>query len=449
MPVQTGERSWVAVAPIEGPVPPGELVELVIDEPAAGVLPLAAELDLLDELGLAFAPSLIDSSVDRDGRLVAVRPRAASTGAELLALAPLDAPAAVSLLAPLVETILVAHDAGWTHGGLSLGALGVDAAGRPMVGAWQGAAERRGRDPAKLEAAAADDWRAVGAIIEALATGPRMGGGSERLAGLVRRSLERPHDPGLGSQLLDALFEWSPGGPIPELDEAADGMQAEGFERGLGDVGRSLLASQDDARAGARGAGAPGLGRVLGWIGGSRRALLLAAAGSIAAASLALAALGAVPRHAEASSSSPPGAVASSEARASPRSTDPSASDDAPTAPGPTSEGTAGANQSASPSVDDPVAAAERLLAERDAALAAGEPTRLIAAYADGSPGLERDLALIGTPAASPAAAVRSPSIRLEDRYGGYAIVADGELRRATLVETDAGWRLRDVRPLA
>lgn len=481
-------ESWLAAAPIEGPVAPGELVELVIDEPAAGGLSLAAELDLLDRLGLAFAPPLIDSSADARGRLVAVRPRVAATGPELLEHAPLAAPAAVSLLAPIIETIAALHDGGWTHGAMTLGAIGVDPHGRPMIRDWHGLRERRGRDAGRLEPAAADDWRAVGAVIAALALGSGAQGGDERLRAAVGRCRAGETEPEIAEVLLDALFEWSPGGPIPDLGGAGapGGQDPERIEVGpslLLAAGHELDDELDRHRVAPRRRAArrrdaaavgpePETGRAAiaellrrgaagtrSSVGSARRAALVIGAGACLALSIAILALGAGPGTADAAPTTTSSGIAAARAASStfpgsdveqPSGGAPTA---APTAAGPAGETPGGgaasapAGEAARAEVlrgDDPVAAAALLLAERDAALAAGDAAALAGAYAAQAPGLERDLARLG--AATPTAPASAPTgpLELEDRYGGYAIVADGG-RRASLVEGPGGWRLREV----
>lgn len=344
---------------------------------------------------------ILDVGTAPSGDLVAVLTEPPYALGALVAARALTAGEAVTVLVPVAETLAALHEAGVVHGALGVPGIAMTEAGAPLL-LLPRTARRRGLD----EEAVREDRRALASLARRLLPPPTPSG--------VLEALER--DP--GGDGVDALFALADPEPVR-------------MARSEPRVGGAAMPSRLVApmSGGAEPTPAPDIRRhrirtVLATLRRGARSVRprvwVAAGASLVAL---LAALVLLP-------GSPPAARAGAQQAPVTRTPAPAAS------PEPTRTGSAPSES------DDPVRAAEALLAARARCLTAGSARCLDATDEAGSPldGLDRAALAAGVDAVLPP----TTTPVLLRRTGATAVLAVGpctvlELRGAP------GWRLRDV----
>ncbi|GGA57952.1 hypothetical protein GCM10011490_04760 [Pseudoclavibacter endophyticus] len=340
---------------------------------------------------------------------------------------PLRPGEAVTLLAPVAETLAIAHALGVAHGAVSLEAIVVDPSGKPMLGGWQHvvrlarpsrrAPRRLLRRRAPLDARSSDTHALAAALREVLGTGAAhdhsfaTGTEVERVtaaaipstgeAPTARRATESSSP---AQAFAEALYAWS----VPEPLDLIGGAG------GSGSAGHRY---EPSASAGLASAGERWSQR--GVLGALRRRPLLGAVAAVCAAALAAVVLvdGAHDASPEAPGAHPGARSASDEARG-----DGAVADEAAAG--------GGGGHSATPiegttEIDDPLAAATALLDARNSCALSRDETCLMALYAGDAPGLEVDLAIIDHPA--PPISAHTRGCAVADRNGNVALIVCAE----------------------
>lgn len=338
---------------------------------------------------------------------------------------------AVTLLAPIAETLALAHGLGATHGDVCERQVALDANGRPLLLGWTPRDER-------VDGEAAGDLRSLGVLVRRVLDEPPAA--STDLGGVLARLDAKGSLDGLDAdRLTAALFAWAEPEPIdleapaelratsapPAVTERPVGGRSAGVpSRGLGAVVRSLL----DA-----------------W---RRRPRVAAAAVVAAALALGLIAVEGSLRVDGAASANGPSVVAPSTP---PPATAPGAPSPDPAHPAETPL----VDRPPSPSppaqtpltTDDPVEAATSLALRRAECLERRDPACLEALFVPGAPGIDADIARMEHPEAPPS--VDASRCTLADRAGDVALVhcvtTDGPTIGFTIVRTAGEWRLREV----
>ncbi|HEV7622669.1 MAG TPA: hypothetical protein VGO26_00920 [Amnibacterium sp.] len=361
---------------------------------------------------------VVDLGAAPNGDLVAVVPEVPVGLVDLLAAAPLDAGEAVTVLVPITEALAALHEAGAAHGAIGPAAIGLTAAGAPVLLMPR---------TATLVGATNDDQREAD---------------RRALADLVRRLLPPPLPDGLLAALaedpagagVDRLFTLAEPSPVILDRSAPHGERRSGMPARLV---APMGATVPVARSGVHRARLPrppaGLGALLGGIrstaGGVRPRVWIAASTVLAALATALVLL---PAHGTAGHAA---AVRSPGGRPAP------AGSISPTATRAPTE-TTGPVASPPPRTTDPVRAAAALLDARARCLAGAGSRCLDDVDAPGSPADAADRAAI----AAGVDAVRPPHVGpvLLKASGSIAVLAVGP---CTVLEIrlPSGWRLRDV----
>lgn len=390
-------------------------------------LALRDELALRSQLRVAYQQEILDSSVCANGATFAVVERIELTLAELVGRVALDDGAIVSLLAPLVETIAEVHDRGYTLEGLGLQDVGLENSGRPVVLSWERLKATRSQDMTKRDPAVAEDWRQLAGIARQLGLepGPAL---PKRLAELIdlaaRGDMGDEHAPAV----LEALFDFAPGGEIPLPDgDSEDRREVE-----------PAFSPRRRTRERAAGGGQPKLAqRALDLareeFSKVRKPVWIVAAASCLAALCALwvAMQGGSEREAVAATAATPSITVVSTGTPASSST-PEASD-----------ATASSGSSAEPRA---TAASEDRLAElltlRNEAVGTGEVSQLRAAFAEGSPGLERELLALEAGGKE-----QLPLIgwKQRDAFGEVIVFEHNDGIIVTMQGSGDEWLLRDI----
>lgn len=451
---------------------------------------LIAECTLRESLEAEFVERPLEVLTE-EGWAIAIRePGVETSYAELVAADRMPEPgAAITLLVPVIETVLAAHGAGVGHGALNLRACRFDELGRPHVAAWSDAVALDALPALRAALVRTNDGKALGRILDAVLARVR-GGAPEELGRLVSALIDTGDVAALGPRIVDALFEWSVPGPVPNAELTGDppdrsppgptvaGPQLRGAAGGRGDDESGARPSPMDADMTnpivlprstdddapllepPMAAGAPQWRRPgpsgIGWT-DEARARLAAAAGAVRSSVwLALAALGLVGALAGGVLGMPGAVGEPGPGSASPAAggdpigqagvpADPGGTDAAATGPQDPVGGGAALDEAGSALPGPGMDAAESvpiLVAARAACLEGdgGESSACLAAvYAEGAPGLAAD--------------ERGPSRPLHGgEWGLTSDLGDIELFHAvdalesvSVQRTPDGWRLREL----
>lgn len=411
-------------------------------------------------------PAIVRELAARGGHAVSGRVdvRGRTPLAELLGRrGRLRAGEAVTLCAPLAETIALAHGLGIAHGGVRLEAIALDVVGRPLLTGWPhrlapvergaGGAAAWARAPAADPDRAAD-LRGLAALVRAVAGEPPTA--STPLGSLLAR-LEGRGPLGEGDTaeaIADALYAWSEPEPI-SLEPASAPFA----------VGGAEPPSAPDGRADATPAAtAPLRGARASLVAAARRRprLGVAAAAAAALAVWLVAAQAVSPPHVAEAGHDAPAQQVGGGAPADPHGAAPAPAAESPASNGPPGPGVTVPAGEASPgsdpatppataplgAVDDPVEAAAAIASRRAECMANHDPACLEALYVAGAPGFEADVARMEHPAG--VAAIDPSRCTLADRAGEVALVhcpaIDGRTVVGFTIVRDAGrWRLREV----
>ncbi|HET6826454.1 MAG TPA: hypothetical protein VFH64_11055 [Amnibacterium sp.] len=385
-----------AIAEIDGD--PVRLVRIAHDDTRA-----EAALEAWLPADGAHVQRVLDLGLAPNGDLVAVVSDVPIALVELLAVAPLDAGEAVTVLIPVAEALADLHAAGVAHGAVGAAAIGLTRAGAPVLLMPRTATAARGGTADRRPA----DRQALVDLARRLLPPP--------LPDAVQAALEQ--DPGGAG--VDALFRLAE--PRPVLLQRAPG----GRESPQAPPGRLVEpASPTVERQPARmtrllPSPAPILARLRGTAAAVRPRVWLAAGASLAAL---VAALLLLPGH---------GAAVRADPVSAPRAT---------RAPSPSP--VTGPSVSPVPGATEPLRAATALLDARARCLTSASPRCLDVVDAPGSPVDTADRAAL----AAGVDAVRTPVVAPEllRASGSTAVLAVGSDTVLEIREPD-GWRLRDV----
>lgn len=442
---------------LDSPIQPGELAEVLRDLPAPGVISLDEELQLLSQLQSDHVPTVLDSSVDADGRTMVARERTDFDASELVTFAPLEAGEVVSLIAPIVDVLIRAHRAGIGHGAVCLSSVSVTADGCPILGGWESASRIEYRDRSRPAPQVAADWRGIATMVDALTQGRRT---RVPMPGLLRSILDQCEstdvDDETGAALLDAIFEWSPGAPIPSPDEPrapsprrrASSTPVDAAPAGTPRRRIAIPAGARDAAKRFR----EEMGRVRKpvWVAAGISACVLTASLAFVTfgrSSAADAQAGDGPHPVQTSAhpshrSAAPDAVSTSPGGAEQNASD-SGGQSLPTEPssGPTAAGESGVSASESAPV-----AASALMQSRHDALVSGDVRVLERIYSPGAPGLERDLAALQAASGQEPVSTEGIQWTVVDEFASVTMVASVDGRIHVTIESDGTWwRIRSV----
>ncbi|MFD2758625.1 hypothetical protein [Gulosibacter faecalis] len=127
--------------------------------------------------------------------------------------------AVVTLLVPLLETVIRAHESGLTHGSLTLQCCRIDDRGRPWFDDWSGSVDLEELTTMRRDFAVQEELRAVGRIcdaVHALSTTPGEGQVAPLIAALSSGAPVADALP----RLVDALFAWATPAAVPIMNQA-------------------------------------------------------------------------------------------------------------------------------------------------------------------------------------------------------------------------------------
>lgn len=159
---------------------------------------------------------------------------------------PLVAGATLTLLVPILETILRAHERELSHGSLSLRTCRVDETGRPWVENWSASVDLRELPTMRRDLLIQQDLRAAGRICDAvlaLSDDPS----SSQVRSLVDALSQTGAVPDGLTRLIDALFAWT--NPAPVLLPQARGRAEHPALNLDGPFGREETLLEDAAPA--------------------------------------------------------------------------------------------------------------------------------------------------------------------------------------------------------
>lgn len=130
----------------------------------------------------------------------------------------------VTMLVPIAETIALAHANSVAHAGLELGCCGIDERGKPQLSGWHDATDFAGLARVRADLLVANDQRALGQIADAL-----LHRSQQPVDAALQAAVDRLINQVAGADgpqaLIEALFRWSPPGPVPAA--ASTGAQPE------------------------------------------------------------------------------------------------------------------------------------------------------------------------------------------------------------------------------
>ncbi|MGN6325877.1 protein kinase domain-containing protein [Pseudolysinimonas sp.] len=434
--IERGARSTVFLA--HGGEPPGTVVLKVTgaDDPAA-----LREAAALDRGAGAHIIELRDAAAD-DDRLVLVLPRLGDDLAHLLAeRAELEGGEAVTILAPLAETVRRLHAAGVAHGALTAACVRFDADGAPtLTGFGSSSVFEAGLPEVALERVpeVAADRAALRELAAAVLA--RVGGARREAAQRLHVEVLAAPDAEIAGRIAGGIFEVAAALPVRMGDAPTTTGSAHGRVVPVGSPVAEVRPTPKAwawatrveellDRSPAAELAAAARARWARWSSARRRLVLGVGAGAL---SLVVAVL-VIP------APTPGGAVAAGERSASP-------------APAATSTGSS-RDAATDPAVtgDDPVAAATPLLRARASCRDELSILCLDAADQPDSAAADADREAIrvgqvgGRLPPDPLAGAGDAPPALTERIGGSALIAVGGGVSLLLVRGDDGWRIRDI----
>lgn len=187
---------------------PVSAVELLVEASPGLGLTLSELCELFDEIEAPSVPEILDVGMTEEQEAVAVlEATLGSSVDELLDRPnPLTAGEIVTILAPVVETLVELHEHGVSLGALRCQDVRLTAAGRPVLKDWHAVARLPEVD-GRARASVARDWKSLESMADlVLAQLPSQ---TELPAALEReldRCLSGEVDAQIGHRLLDALF---------------------------------------------------------------------------------------------------------------------------------------------------------------------------------------------------------------------------------------------------
>lgn len=403
---------------------------------------------------------LLDVSSASDGTVAHLHPRLprGSAAAWLAERDEIGAGEAVTVLAPLAQTLARLHAAGVAHGRVTLGRVLFDASGSPVMIGFGDAVLF---DPAQPEAVlqtipgVVADRAALRDLAEAVLERVR-GGAGESARSLADRIATLPPDR-VCDELIDGLFELTSASPV-RFDGGP--ARSESVSRSVAPLAPSRRELRHGSRRAARAVGSDTASRGIGsalrrivpsvvarWsvLSASRRRAVVAGLSGLAAVILAVALIpgadgprAATDEHRPGTATPAAPATASGDAVSSehaPTAEDARTAEDALTAGDPLT-------------AEDPLTALPVLLATRERLLREQDIEGLLAVDEAGSPALAEDTAAATTPRQAPITptADAATGARVVSALGGAVLVSlapDSDPASLLMVRGEAGWRIR------
>lgn len=439
-------------------------------------LSVACELDAMHSVPDAGMPSLLDVATAPSGERVAVVERIGGASvAQIVHERSLEPGEAVTLAAPVVAGIAELAAAGFVHPGLTVSDVQLDSSGRPRL-LGLGALERLPPDPVEATMARRRGLEALSAYVEQVVSAVRPAGVFDDALALARASLAArpfvPFEAGLERALFGAASPAAVSGipairelriparmlePKPPLDVPADGAPGptpafaepvSGLVSGMLDLAelpapvleRLATAADTDRIATVR-------QRWAAWIVARRRPLLVGVLLGAAALVLLLTAVPSGDGAAGAGESASSGGAAAASAPAG-------ATRDLASATPDGGEPTSGATAkgAAELEAEDPVAAADMLLALRETCFETLDPACLAGYVQPGSPLEEADWnrMLAARDGGEGILPLDRGAVEIVTEMGAAVLVevagaADDEPASLLMVRSEAGWRLREI----
>ena len=497
------DGDWLAgtahvASPAAALTAPVSAVELLVEASPGLGLTLSELCELFDEIEAPSVPEILDVGMTEEQEAVAVlEATLGSSVDELLDRPnPLTAGEIVTILAPVVETLVELHEHGVSLGALRCQDVRLTAAGRPVLKDWHAVARLPEVD-GRARASVARDWKSLESMADlVLAQLPSQ---TELPAALEReldRCLSGEVDAQIGHRLLDALFSWQDAREV--LDPAAgeraprnailverdpetaslgrlehprptdnrnraDSLLADDSAEEVVDPRRAISTRDAESRRAQRAQRRPATRQRV--LSGIRLPYRIAAAAAVVmcVCAVMIGLLGGGRGGGTQQGAGPlnPSVPESSAVEL----TEPEVETEAETAPlpgevlptpenaEPVAQESTASDWRAAATVEDPTAAAMVLVARRAECLASSPDGCLEEVYQSDAPGLHVDLAR-AEETGDELAGLTTATLR--DRYGDFAVVdlwpadavqaSETPPTSLTIARGEAGWRLRDVR---